>query len=187
MKRGSKTEKVLEILVNGAVITAELIDVCFNYHESYRRARSRLYGGTTASKLPKATFANQQQLYSLLNDLKNQGLVEKKSSQKGTLWKITAAGLEKFGLIRAKKLDYQPAIENKLKIIVFDVPEKERFKRLWLGEALKLFGFKRLQKSVWIGKNKIPEDFIKDLHKKGMMGYVHILEVSRAGTIRELV
>lgn len=179
-------ERVLAVLLRGAVITAEIIDECFNYPESYRRARNRLYGGVAPVKFSKPIFANQQQLYSLLNDLKKQDLVEKKNSKKGTLWKITAAGLEKIGLIRSRKLNYQPTVDTKLKIVVFDVPEKERPKRLWLCEALKLLGFKRLQRSVWIGKNKISEDFVKDLHKKSMINYVHILEVSKAGTVREL-
>ena len=42
-----------------------------------------------------------------------------------------------------------------------------------------------LQKSVWIGKNKIPEEFLKALAELDLMNFIHILKISKTGTIAE--
>ena len=69
---------------------------------------------------------------------------------------------------------------------MFDIPEKEKWKRVWLREVLGLCGFKMLQRSVWAGKNKIPEEFLADLRNFNMLEYVHIFEVSKKGTLKEI-
>lgn len=43
-----------------------------------------------------------------------------------------------------------------------------------------------LQKSVWFGKNKINQEFLSDLKDKNLLNFVHILEVSKAGSVKEL-
>ena len=192
IRLGKKTEMILFALVAGVVITAELLDFMLmgGRNESYKRARGRLYGGSAFSNFqnpPKAVFANKQQFYALLNKLKKQGLVEKKISERGIWWKITLAGLQKLKIFKENRKEYEVISDNKLKIIAFDIPEKERRKRDWLREVLKLLGFKMLQRSLWIGKNKISEDFLFDLRKKRMFGYIHIFEINKTGTIKELL
>ena len=66
------------------------------------------------------------------------------------------------------------------------MPEKERRKRGWLRGALRFLNFKMFQQSVWIGKNKIPEQFLFDLRQKNLLPYIHIMEVNKGGTVREL-
>jgi len=189
MKLGKKTEMILLCLVGGAVITAELLDLMLmgGRQEFYKRAHRKLYGGPAFAELPKATFSDKQQFYALLNNLKRQGLVEKKASQRGAIWKITMTGLQKLKLFKENRKEYGVTLDNKLKIFAFDIPESEKLKRAWLREVLRLLGFKMLQKSLWIGKNKIPEDFLFDLRKKGMMSYVHIFEISKTGTLKEIL
>lgn len=114
--------------------------------------------------------------------------MEKKTSSDNVLWKITSIGVSKLKYITNRsKANYEAEQDNKIKIVVFDVPEKEKWKRGWLRDALRSLDFKMLQKSVWAGKSKIPEAFLEDLRKKHLLGCVHILEVSKAGTVRELI
>ena len=40
-----------------------------------------------------------------------------------------------------------------------------------------------IQKSVWIGMNKIPESLIKDLHDSKIFTYIDFFEVKKDGTI----
>ena len=47
--------------------------------------------------------------------------------------------------------------------------------------------FRILQKSVWIGKVKIPKEFIDDLKELNMINYVEIFEISRGGSLRQVV
>jgi len=48
-----------------------------------------------------------------------------------------------------------------------------------------MLGFTMLQKSLWIGSNKIPEEFIEDLKEWKIIEYVHIFEVTKKGTLVE--
>lgn len=187
MRRARKTEEILLALGRGTLATLEILDeILPNFHRSYRAAKRGLYAGTIRAKKNWKENVEKQQFYSLLNQLKRQGLVECKKVDSGTLWKITTAGLKKLKLIRESEMDYVSASDDKLKIVIYDIPEKERRKRLWLCEALKILGFKMLQKSVCIGRNKIPEEFLHDMRKKKILSYVHILEVNKGGTVKEL-
>lgn len=183
--------KILEILQRQAETTVTLFDIFFSsYNESYREARKSLNGqGEIFNKDWAQAYIERQKFYSLLNKLKNEGLIQKnKTRNKKTIWAITKKGLEKLYLKSKDKsvdndLSYQKEPDNTWKVIIFDVPERERRKRHWLRTALFSLGFSLLQQSVWIGKNKIPEKFLSDLNKRDMISYVHIFEINRAGSI----
>lgn len=183
--------RVLTAVGKGALSTLELLDEYFiNYQTSYKRAHQRLYGGGWRRSLtrPRLQYdsGERQAFYALLTRLKDQGLVEKSAGQKGTLWKITTVGFSRLALLKEKKTFYDTENDGRLKIIAYDIPEKEKFKRDWLREALRMVGFRMLQKSLWVGKTKIPEEFLDDLRKKTILQYIHILEVSKTGTLREI-
>ncbi len=187
--------KILEILQIQAETTVNLFDIFTSiYAESYRKARKTLNCGSPQFKTDWAfEYRRGQQFYSFLNKLKNQGLIEKnKTDEKKSIWKITKKGLEKLNLIKEKKLfskqtvNYKKESDNKIKIVIFDVPEKERYKRTWLRATLVFLNFALLQESVWVGKNKIPEQFIYDLREREMLPYIQIFEISKKGTISQL-
>jgi|SRR3989338_5717933 len=182
MHRGEKIKKILLALADGALATMEILDELWptGFTRSHYTNRKRAFRNKTFD------FAQEQEFYNLLSYLKRHGLIEKKNNGNRTFWKITADGLNKLLKIKEKALDYESQSDGKLKIIVFDVPEEYKKKRRWLREALKILGFKMLQKSVWIGKNKIPEQFLFDLRQKQILQYIHIMEVGKTGTVREL-
>ncbi len=180
MQKGHKIKNILSILERKILPTAEILDIFLSdYHSSYRKARRLLYKDI-----------ERQRFYALLTKLKSQNLIEKQTpngKEKNTLWKITEAGLKKLNWFQKKpRKDYEIIADDKLKIVVFDIPEKEKWKRGWLREILSLCGFKMLQRSVWVGKNKIPEEFLVDLRNFNMLAYVHIFEVSKKGTLKEV-
>ena len=67
-----------------------------------------------------------------------------------------------------------------------DIPESERKKRAWLRSALKNLNFKMIQQSVWIGKVRIPEEFLRDLRNMHLTEYVEIFEISKAGSLQQI-
>ncbi|MDP2668950.1 MAG: hypothetical protein Q8P07_03905 [bacterium] len=182
MKRGQKIKEILIALAAGTLATLEILDelwpvgVTRSHYQNKRRVFKNMH----------SDVIKDQEFYNLLNYLKRTGLIDKKIGEKGVFWKITSNGLNKLKLLKEKSADYQTGADGKLKIIVFDVPEKERGKRSWLRGALRFLGFKMLQQSVWIGKNIVPEQFLFDLRRKNLLPYIHIMEVSRGGTVREL-
>jgi len=182
MQRGSKVKKILAVLAAGTLATIEILDELWpvGFTKSHYQNRKRVF------KREAHEVIQSEEFYNLLNYLKRTGFVDKKIGEKGTFWKITSNGLNKLKLLKEKSIDYQASTDDKLKIIVFDVPEKERRKRGWLRGALRFLNFKMLQQSVWIGKNKIPEQFLFDLRQKNLLPYIHIMEVNKGGTVREL-
>ena len=70
-------------------------------------------------------------------------------------------------------------------IVMFDIHEREKWKRNWLRNVLKNGGFKMRQKSVWIGNVKFPASFIEDLIRIGIIEDVEIFEAVKLGTLHE--
>jgi len=105
---------------------------------------------------------------------------------------ITRRGRERLAVLKTlqkKELPhatFQKEIGDTFLIVAFDIPERERRKRRWLRLALRQLGMDMVQKSVWIGKVKLPEEFLGSLHHLGLMGYVEIFAISKAGTLKHL-
>ncbi len=125
-----------------------------------------------------------------LSRLKRDGLVTKEDSG----WRILPKGLERLRAIRERllpSLHYAPEKNTNeiitATIITFDVPEKERRKRDWLRCALRNLGCTMLHKSVWTVTGGLPRTFIDDLGHLGMTNYVHILSISKHGTLHVLL
>ena len=184
-------EKILDVLQGGAEVTVGISDAILS--GSYRKLKAgRPFGfGTDWAEV----FRDRQRFYSLLSYLKKQGLVENKKEGRGSLWKITKRGLEKLHILRERNRYSKESAtykegkaEGGLKIVAYDIPaEGNQKRRDWLRWALLNMGFTMLQKSVWVGKNKIPEEFVKDLRERRLLPYVQIFEVSNRGTLKEIV
>lgn len=112
--------------------------------------------------------------------------------EEGDIFKITSRGRKKEKLLREKLLKSLPIIDypkiktNQLILITFDIPEKMRNKRRWLRDVLRYFNFKMVHKSVWIGSVKIPKEFIEDLARIDLTGYIEIIGISQSGTLQRL-
>ncbi|MBI2635441.1 MAG: CRISPR-associated endonuclease Cas2, partial [Parcubacteria group bacterium] len=73
-----------------------------------------------------------------------------------------------------------------LKVVIFDIPEKQKHKREWLRGQLQDLGFKMIQKSVWMGKRKFPKEFLEDIRDLKLLAYVEIFSVTKTGSMRPL-
>lgn len=194
MPRGKIVNTILEVLENGAALTANLFDVfTSDYFTSRQKMQQLAQYGYIPSKNRDFKTDSKQKYYTILNYLKNQGFIEKKktNNKNNSLWKITKKGFAKLKTIKeqntfSKNISYKKESDSKIKVIIFDIPEKERYKRDWLRTALVSLNFSFLQQSVWIGKTKIPEEFIADLNTKKMLSCVHIFEISKKGTINSI-
>lgn len=136
----------------------------------------------------------RQRYHKLLHVLKRDGLItEKLQNDESRKLKLTPAGLKKLKELKMRLADALPPINynksstGRLTIVVFDVPERERKKRNWLRTALVSIGLEMVQQSVWIGKVKLPPEFIADLNILKMTDYIEILEVTKSGTYKNLL
>lgn len=103
------------------------------------------------------------------------------------LWHTTTQGVAYAALLERHRLYAEFRERNKGKqpdtVIVFDVPERERWKRRDLRVELVALDYMPLQKSVWFGRGPLPEVFIRQLHTMRLLPCIHIFSVKDAGTI----
>jgi DNA-binding transcriptional regulator PaaX len=64
-------------------------------------------------------------------------------------------------------------------IVSFDIPEINRIKRNWLRNQLKIFGYKMLQQSLWLGPGPLPAFFIKRLSELEIKNSVKIFKINK--------
>jgi hypothetical protein len=82
------------------------------------------------------------------------------------------------------KKDYERKIGESVVVISYDIPVAFNRERNILRDILRMLGFELIHKSVWIGKVLLPERFIVDLSKLGILDYIEILEVTKNGTLK---
>ena len=124
---------------------------------------------------------SKKQISNTLSDLKRRGIVEYHDD---FTWSVTEKGKtlykEKGGrmVFRYFSLKEEDEKEKEELIIIFDIPEKERRKRDWLRSQLKLFDFEQIQKSVWLGPDRLPKEFFAYLEELGIRGNIKIFRTN---------
>mgnify|MGYP001593289630 CR=1 FL=1 len=141
----------------------------------------------------RETAARLRQRYDvLIYKLKKDGLVKEGTGRGEKTLSITRGGKLKLNDLRAKAertlpTNYKKEPGSALVIFAFDVPEKEKRKREWLRAVLRGLGFTMIQKSVWVGRKKIPREFLEDINKFKMVDFVEIFEVSKTGSLKHVI
>ena len=167
---------ILEKLLEAGELPFEIF---FPPNYSYMRVSRRLFG---LDSHPKVT---QPTLSSVLSRLKHQGLVARTGRRRKLFWRMTSKG--KKWLTKSKQMEPQiPPRDGIIRLVIFDIPEHERKKRDMIRQELMNYNFKMLQKSIWIGFNPFPEDFVRLLDSFRLKNKVHILSIKDGGTIEGL-
>jgi len=205
MKRGDKTLKLLEILKEAVLDTADLLDafITSGYGASLSKINKKAAGGSFRSRF-KSDVSNEEikkeydRFYSMVRRLEKDGLIEKKGKEKNKEKKkffvITQKGKEKIGFLRnvKKKMgslpssDYEGRKSSRVTIVMFDIPEKEKNKRAWLRSVLGRMEFEMIQKSVWMGKVTLPKEFLNDLKDLKLIDFIEIFEITKTGSLKQL-
>ncbi len=136
----------------------------------------------------------RQRAYNFVAYLKRDGLIEERRKGDRAFIVLTRRGAMRRGDLVKRRNEgfpnpkYSPAGgQDKITIIAFDIPERDRRKRNWLRYALRDMGLRMIQKSVWFGKQKLPQRFLDDLKMLRLTEHVEIFEISKAGTLRHLL
>ncbi|MDP3974772.1 MAG: CRISPR-associated endonuclease Cas2 [Candidatus Jorgensenbacteria bacterium] len=128
----------------------------------------------------------------LLSALKRDGLVVIGPGVRGNLLRLTEKGRRKLAALWKQKKGKLPAAVYRVErsdaftIVAFDIPERERRKRNWLREALRNAGFTAVQKSVWMGKVKIPVELLDDIRRLRLADFVEIFQITKRGTLKQI-
>lgn len=108
--------------------------------------------------------------------LRKQGFVKKK----GDMYSLTSKGKALAGYIRnVGKATDESEWDDKYRVVIFDIPEKDRKFRSWLRQELYLLKYKQLQKSVFVSKYPLTPDLVKEIKQKKMGNYINYLLVEK--------
>ena len=129
---------------------------------------------------PKTT---PQTVASILCRLRREGLVERKGKHKNSSWVVTDRGRNRLIKNHAQMPTIIPAADGVARLVIFDISERERKKRNVIRAELVGCNFQQLQRSVWIGYNPLPEDFIELVDALHLKKSVHIFSVKEKGTL----
>ncbi len=105
--------------------------------------------------------------------LRENGLVELISNEQ-LIYRLSDSGKDKA--LWTKMIQENENWDGKWRIVIWDIPEKQRAARDLLRNKLKLLGFKQLQRSVWLTKKNCTQalrDFIKQI---GIKDWVLVFE-----------
>jgi len=154
---------------------AVAFDVFFPRKYSYARVSRRLFG---VDDYPRAA---PRTVSSLLSRLRREGLVARRGKAGQYRWSLTQKGSVR---LKSDAILALPEPDGISRLVIFDIPERERKKRDIVRAELIACRFQQLQKSVWIGTTPLPEDFMVLTHDLGLKGKVHIFSIRESGTIR---
>lgn len=163
--------KLHELILDKLVELGEVTLDSF-FPKKYPEARlwRSLLGLDNNYRFSRRSFSTQ------LSQLRAQGLVERIGARRNASWRITQQG-------RLRTAEHGNRRKRFQRLVIFDIPEKERAKRTAIRMELITAGYHQLQKSVWAGKQPLLEDFVELIDTLGLSGKVHILSVRNFGTL----
>ena len=126
-----------------------------------------------------ATMPSESVLRNALSRLKKNGLVV----QSGTDWTATGKGARKINDSPERWRKNSIADKPKNMILIFDIPEAEKWKRNWLRFELGMLGFTMLQKSVWFGPAPLPKAFIEKLDDLELLTCIRFFNAKEADIV----
>ncbi len=191
IKTKSLTAKILEILGEGVLATFDVMNAVLEsgYGASYSRLERSARNSEAHREKFLAETRDRQRFSNLISKLKREGLIGG-DRHEWKLIKLGKARLTKIQEIKSKKVDlpilkYEKKSGKDFTLVIFDIPEIHKEKRNWLREVLIGLDFRLLQKSVWIGRVVIPEEFMIDIKRLKIVDYVHVFSVLGTGTITD--
>ena len=132
----------------------------------------------------KSTY-KRESLDQALNRAKKRGFIKKSKIDGETYIYITEIGKQRLVKLGSKPdFNINPVEKDwdgKYRIVLFDIPENDRLMRDVLRSKLKDLGFVGWQKSVWVGKKDITEEFHKLIDKFNLGDQVGVVETSNLG------
>ncbi len=204
--------KILSALDEGKDTAVDLFGsylICgmsYNHHKAFSCAKNFLEVRKEDRQKKREAREPVRRFYSFVGYLEKDGLVKKEEVTGEMRVFITSKGKKKLEYLKTsrtfwfpsnkyskkmpediEKIDSQEDKKEKFfTVVTFDIPEKQRSKRDWLRCALANMNFNMIHKSVWMGGDKMPEEFFRDLKDLKISDYIEIFSIDKAGSLRRL-
>lgn len=189
IRKGDIMLRILDLLEKTALNALDITAAIVGSYKSSRALHRALYKAARKRDMRSYHRERLQRYYRLLNHLKEQGLVMRMQEKRNgrSIWKITKQGQAKRKLLHQSPERYSIIPGTEIKIVAFDIPERQKKQRDWLRAVLKHLKFTLVQRSVWIGTTILPEELIDDLHDRALLSCVQIFSITKKGTLENIL
>lgn len=163
-------------------LVQEILYTVSNYPGGYRIIYDIIYDGLPPGKEVRKSKENI--LRATLSRMKKDGLLKNQDRK----WTVTPEG-EK--LLKGRNSDIKKFFPTAKRppqkpkgnlIIMFDIPEKKKRYREWLRSELVGFGFRLVQKSVWLGPS-LSKEFVEYLSEVGLLKHIRFFRATEKDLI----
>lgn len=137
---------------------------------------SLIFSNSNSTKRKNKPVFKEVTIRQSIGRLQKLGFVEKV----GAKYVLSEKGRKLAGYILARKKNLESKWDGKFRVVIFDIPEDKSEIRNWLRRELYMLNYKKLQKSVFIGKHPLPKDLIKDIKRQKIGNFVNYLLVEKA-------
>lgn len=179
---------LLAFLKNLGEASLAVIDEGFlNPRYSFTGPTRALLGLPLRPDYKKDDRPKRQSFSVILYRLKKDGLVANKGPKKYAQWFLTKKGF-KFvaGLDKGdKEADLAPR-DGRIRVVCFDIPERQRWKRSKLRFLLRMNDYDLLQQSIWIGDRPLKKEVLSEMRSLKLIRHIHIFEIFKRGTLCKL-
>ncbi len=81
---------------------------------------------------------------------------------------------------------HNPTRDGVWKLVIFDIPEKQKYVRVVLRAKLKALNFKKWQNSIWISPYVLDEEIEKELKELGKKFFVRLIQTKNINLTEDL-
>ena len=188
--KGEVIYKILDSLENGLFNYVDFINAFLNAGYGATGSKinyefSKIQDKRMGSQLEKQKIRNFKRY---LSKLKSAGLVLENNSKQICLSDKGKNKLQNFkNSFPLNKDLYKKKVGKHVVVVSYDIPIAFNKERNILRDMLQTLGFNLIHKSVWVGRVVLPERFVSDLNRLGIIDYVEVLEVTHNGTLKEKI
>ncbi len=119
-------------------------------------------------------YAAVKEQRKLQQELKRRKWIETKTIGNRVMTRFTEQGWQHA--LRRKIRTETKICKKGICIVVFDIPESERFVRNVLRSFLKEWGFEKLQHSVWITERDVVKPMMLLLQRRGLDKWIRVIQ-----------
>lgn len=120
-----------------------------------------------------------KELYNIAFRLAEQELVKKEKINDDICLTITGEGAKILRRLR-------PERDGMWKLVIFDIPEKQKYVRVVLRAKLKALGFKKWQNSIWISPFALDEEIENELGELAKKFFVRLIKTNSINRVEDL-
>lgn len=117
--------------------------------------------------------------YNNVYRLINHGLLEKKHTTLGVCLFFTEQGIRFINRFSPKK-------DGIWKLVIFDIPEKQKYVRVVLRAKLKALHFKKWQNSIWVSPYTFEPEIEEELKELGKKFFVRLIKTKDINITEDL-